>query len=284
MRRLEILDCFTQPKAGAESPSTNEDHIVINPASGWAAVFDGISCFDPEAHEVTPGRQASLLAAGQLDLLEPDAPMTCPFDWGCLALASRLGALKPGAVGPGTVAAFVSAHHRKAAVIADIWVALAHAGGRLEILNHGCGVPASARVRAELIKAKLAAGEVDEDSLYDGDPAHETARGLVQKQWTRVNNADHPYGYGVICGRPIPPPLIKVFDVPPGAEIILASDGYPRLFPTWQQTEDHLQEMNRKDPHCLHLNVGVKGIRRRADGKLGASYDDRSYLRLRLNG
>jgi hypothetical protein len=75
------------------------------------------------------------------------------------------------------------------------------------------------------------------------------------------------------------PTTIDITAVPPSAqEIILASDGFPRLFPTLAETRAYLETTLQADPECLQHIVSSKG---RAPGN--KSHDDLSYVRLQLD-
>jgi glycerophosphoryl diester phosphodiesterase len=62
-----------------------------------------------------------------------------------------------------------------------------------------------------------------------------------------------------------------------GDRIILASDGYPELFDTLEETERYLFQMLTKDPLCIHELRGTKGVR-----PGNQSFDDRSYISFRV--
>ena len=90
---------------------------------------------------------------------------------------------------------------------------------------------------------------------------------------TRFMNREVPFGYSVLNGDPIPSSLITEIDVEEGDLVTLASDGYPDLKEDFQTTEDYLEQVNEKDPHCLHENPSTKGI-----DPGNYSFDDRSYI------
>jgi glycerophosphoryl diester phosphodiesterase len=85
------------------------------------------------------------------------------------------------------------------------------------------------------------------------------------------------YSYGVIDGFPLNERYIKTIDVGNAEYIILASDGYPRLFPTWEETEANLKSLLAEDPLCFRKLKSTKGVLPGND-----SYDDRAYLKLKL--
>ena len=57
-------------------------------------------------------------------------------------------------------------------------------------------------------------------------------------------------------------------------EIVLASDGYPRLFPTLAESEQWLDDQRRRDP----LNIGDFQATKAFHPDFN-SFDDRSYIR-----
>lgn len=60
-------------------------------------------------------------------------------------------------------------------------------------------------------------------------------------------------------------------------ELVLATDGYPRLFPTLEKTESYLQKCLAEDPLCIKKIKATKGC------KPGySSLDDRAYVRFKL--
>lgn len=58
---------------------------------------------------------------------------------------------------------------------------------------------------------------------------------------------------------------------------MLASDGYPKLMPTLNESEAELQRLLEEDPLCIYENIATKGLN---EGQ--TSFDDRSYIRFRI--
>lgn len=84
--------------------------------------------------------------------------------------------------------------------------------------------------------------------------------------------------YPVIDGFPIPNNEVKTIDVSNiHGEIVLASDGYPFLKPTLQESEDALRQQLDNDPLCIETFKATKGL---MDGN--KSFDDRSYIRFKI--
>lgn len=84
--------------------------------------------------------------------------------------------------------------------------------------------------------------------------------------------------YSVIDGFPVNIKKCKVYaDVDQdNTEIVLATDGYPRLYPTLKQSETYLQKCLDTDPLFIRLNPMTKGWMEGTE-----SFDDRAYIRFK---
>lgn len=114
-----------------------------------------------------------------------------------------------------------------------------------------------------------------------GDPGRDLIHPLLLRQRRFQNNmhASPLYRYWAMDGFFIEEEGIQVHNVPESTrEIILASDGYPKLCTTLKETEAHLHELIRKDPRMISDFLSAKGVREGAE-----SFDDRTYLRIRIN-
>ena len=85
------------------------------------------------------------------------------------------------------------------------------------------------------------------------------------------------YGYPVINGEPICEDMMKIHDLQIGDEVIMATDGYPQLAPSLQESEKALQELISKDPFCFNINKSTKGL---TQGNI--SFDDRAWVKLKV--
>ena len=72
--------------------------------------------------------------------------------------------------------------------------------------------------------------------------------------------------------------MIKVWSVPSDAEVVLASDGYPKLCQTLEESEAKLREIIAEDPLCLGVGGGKAGVNGIMEGM--GSFDDRAYVRV----
>ncbi|MCR4896596.1 MAG: toll/interleukin-1 receptor domain-containing protein [Lachnospiraceae bacterium] len=99
------------------------------------------------------------------------------------------------------------------------------------------------------------------------------------KAFTGFANSDLSFGYDCLNGGPIHKERVKVYQVQTGDFVVLASDGYPRLFDTLEETEDYLAKCLEEDPLCIYKLRGTKGIKKGC-----ISYDDRCYISFTVNG
>jgi len=100
---------------------------------------------------------------------------------------------------------------------------------------------------------------------------------LAEQSYFQNSPEPNAYSYGVIDGFPLNERYIKTIDVGNAEYIVLASDGYPQLFPTLEETEANLKSLLAEDPLCFRRLKSTKGVLPGND-----SYDDRAYLKLKL--
>lgn len=112
------------------------------------------------------------------------------------------------------------------------------------------------------------------DMVDSGHIVHDYARDHILPQLIEAM-AQHNKGYAVIDGYPIFEQGIRVVQLPEEeTEVVLATDGYPHLLPTLQESEVALSEQLSKDPFCIATFPATKGL------MVGnVSFDDRAYLR-----
>lgn len=125
------------------------------------------------------------------------------------------------------------------------------------------------------VNASLIESGTPLEEILRTDPGSAAARPLFDVQ-QHVSNRPGPWGYGCINGRPVPDEFIEVVAIAGATEVILASDGYPDLRPTLDETEAALRANLSADPAAIgdFWHVG-KSLRPGAN-----SMDDRAYLRL----
>jgi hypothetical protein len=132
----------------------------------------------------------------------------------------------------------------------------------------------TSQARALYNHLELLSGKTMED-LQKHDTGREFIQPLLQKQSRLQNNPRAgEHAFFIIDGFPAIKSMIQSLPVPPEAEIVLASDGYPRLFRTLSKSEEYLADVIREDPLLISLHPSTKGIQ---PGNV--SFDDRAYLR-----
>ncbi|CAG7647450.1 hypothetical protein ACFQI7_20200 [Paenibacillus allorhizosphaerae] len=135
-----------------------------------------------------------------------------------------------------------------------------------------------ANTRSLFLEAEIRKGKTVEE-LLEKDTGFEAVRPFIQMQYYMQNLQEpNQYGYIAVTGFPFDLGQIKTVCVKPDAtSLALASDGYPTIRPTLQQSEDALRDIQECDPLCFREYKLAKGL-----VKGNASFDDRTYIRLRL--
>lgn len=125
--------------------------------------------------------------------------------------------------------------------------------------------------RAEIIKKLLADGMTIDEIRKDDQGRAAIIADL--KESMKAQNHE----YAVIDGFAIPMKKVKVISTHDASELILASDGYPKLFSSLSESESYLQEILCKDPLLINKYQATKCWHPN-----NASFDDRCYVRISL--
>lgn len=114
--------------------------------------------------------------------------------------------------------------------------------------------------------------------LIDNDIGREFILPLLQNQGCLQNNFNgSEYAWEVFDGFPLLKERVKIIDASKAKTLILASDGYPKLFNTLQESEEYLKYVLQNDPLCFTINKGTKALK-----KGNNSFDDRAYVKIEL--
>ena len=135
-----------------------------------------------------------------------------------------------------------------------------------------------AELRGVAIRALIKSGK-RMDELREHDEARDLIQPFLLMQ-LQFENTDDDYGYCVLNNNTAIDkyPFAKIERIKvDGREVVLASDGYPRLMNTFEESEHLLQTIIERDPLCYMENPGTKGLY-----KDNNSYDDRTYVRFRI--
>ncbi|MBQ7321726.1 MAG: hypothetical protein IJW99_06490 [Clostridia bacterium] len=128
-------------------------------------------------------------------------------------------------------------------------------------------------LRALYLEAALLSGATEE-AFAVRDVGRERIMDILRLQ-SLFENRMGPFGYPVINGGEICEEHIRVYPVAEGEEIVLASDGYPKLCATLAESEAFLRRVLEEDPYCYRLYRSTKGL-----AAENLSFDDRTYCRL----
>ncbi|MCD8291861.1 MAG: hypothetical protein LUC91_10225 [Prevotella sp.] len=130
-----------------------------------------------------------------------------------------------------------------------------------------------AEKRSKILKAMLKKGEITVEEVQAEDPGRKAIiNGVIEG--CRYQNIK----YAVIDGFPIPMNEVKVIDVNDNCkEIVLASDGYPFLKPTLEESENLFQKQIQQDPLFIDTFKATKAV---MNGY--KSFDDRCYIRFEI--
>lgn len=138
-------------------------------------------------------------------------------------------------------------------------------------------------ILAEMRSLVLNIVKSETPELFATPDIQKMARDLIEPWILRANvfanREGTSYGYSIINGEEIPESLIKVIQLDDNAhEIILTSDGYPKVKANLQESEAYLQKVLETDRECCNLYHSTKGVK---DGCY--SFDDRTYIRFLLD-
>lgn len=245
------------------NPSQSEDLVYFG--EHFAGIIDGVT------QGARYGRMAAEAVAEGLTELRLDADIIAAETVFTAKVAERISKVGHPM---GACAAIYSAFRREVWFFGDVQAVIGpvHVENRM-LLD---GVFGSMRAIA-IEHARLQGATLKE--MQSRDPGRASIEPFLVMQRSFANRADvGPYGYAVINGTPIPPALLQVHSVPPGENrVVLASDGYPFVEQTLEESERRLSELLERDPLCFRIVHGTKGL-----ALDGVSYDDRAYLRLEV--
>lgn len=132
----------------------------------------------------------------------------------------------------------------------------------------------TAEKRAKKIKRLIDEG-VSVESLISNDLGRMHITGDLLSQSKHQNNSRSPLCYYTFDGTRFDKDKIRVIDSKNATEIILASDGYLKLYPTLIDSENHLKKILKEDPLLYKEYKETKGFYKGMN-----SFDDRAYLKL----
>jgi glycerophosphoryl diester phosphodiesterase len=249
-------------------PATCEDAVATT--ADFAFVFDGATDKDPAPEGAsTSGRVAGQALAAAVAGLDPGIDVA-----GAVAeLSDVLARLEPQREGvrPSATFAGYSARRREVWRVGDChWLTETSGGGTQSRIDR-----VTSQARAAMLRALVASGSSVEELRRD-DPGRRMILPLLRQQHVFRNaEKDRRFGFAAIDGSAVPPRFIESQPIDAGTTLVLATDGYPRVFLTLAETEAYLERDIERDPLRIGRHASTKGV---APGE--ASFDDRAYVRL----
>ncbi len=128
------------------------------------------------------------------------------------------------------------------------------------------------RVRAVILEKS----ERDGTLTAERDIGREYIMPLLKNQHLFANSTGK-YSYPLLNGGNFDTNRIISTKVSDGDTVILATDGYPKLFNTLKESESYLSYVIKNDPMSYKIYPSTKGIE-----KGNISFDDRAYIKFKV--
>lgn len=153
--------------------------------------------------------------------------------------------------------------------------------GDAQCMVNGCTLTRPKRIDTLLsevrsVYTRLLMEQLGEKFQPQDDPGRQVILPVLKLQYLLQNNESFgDYGYGCINGKPVPQRFVEVYEVQPGDEVILCTDGYPEPAATLHAAEKALHADLESDPLRIFSHASTKGLL----GEQFVSFDDRVYVR-----
>jgi glycerophosphoryl diester phosphodiesterase len=274
---MKVIELFLKSKTLIESDC--EDSIFVS--EHFAAVIDGVTTKSTvKFTNDTSGRACSQLLKKALD----DLPLKSTANWAVEFLTSAVFSMYTGLGIEEHVQNFPS--ERASACIAiyskfrnELWM-VGDCQCMVDKTVYSNLKPIDSvlsDIRSLYLETEMILGK-SVNELQANDSGREFIRPLLKRQQLFQNSiTKNEFTYGVIDGFKVPESEIKVINLSHPKKVILATDGYPRLFDTLAQSEKYLTKVLKTDPLCFHTFKSTKGL-----NTGNSSFDDRAYLSIRI--
>lgn len=131
-----------------------------------------------------------------------------------------------------------------------------------------------AEVRSAYLHMELLSGKTQEE-LCAFDTSREIIFPIIQKELYFSNNSlAGEYAFSVMDGFCDNFENLIIENVEEGSSIVLASDGYPRLEASLEESELFIEKIKKEDPLCIDFYKAGAGF---TNGK--SAIDDRAYIK-----
>ncbi len=276
---MRVREQHLQSKTGDER--TCEDAIFVSDT--FAAVIDGTTSAVPDSGNEAPGRKGAKHIQAAMANIPHDADAES-----CFRILNDEIAGMYRSEGTYETVARNPEYRASASVIvysryrSEVWLV-----GDCQALAGDTLISAwkdvdrvLAEVRAMYLESELLRGRTIEQLLSEDTGRQYINELRVRQKLFQNNEQASGYGFSVVDGfLDAGHEAVQVHKIPEDLEtLVLASDGYPELRPTLQESEQALAETIREDPLCFRRFKSTKGV---YTGNV--SFDDRAYLSLNLS-
>ncbi len=264
---MEIIEDFICGKKALFSK--NED-LLLN-TYDFIAVVDGVSAKNGRLFDgVTGGRRAAEKVCEAIVVLDKKACAEEAVEKITQAVAELYEENEP--KGAAAAGAIIFSRARN-----EIWsVGDCQCLINGELFSHEKEIDRiNSDMRALVLEMAKREGKTEEE-LLQKDVGREFIMPVLENQHIFANQTGR-FSYGVLNGTPVPDEHIIIHKVKTGDEIVLASDGYPRLFATLSESEDYLEKTLEENPLCSGEFCSTKGLQKGC-----SSFDDRTYIRFKV--
>jgi glycerophosphoryl diester phosphodiesterase len=274
---MEVLEQFVEAKSGR--PAKCEDFVVVG--DHFLAVIDGATDkTGAKFRGVSGGRFAAEVIGAAIPNLEPAITGRDAITEISRALDVALqdaGAPVPDDR-PSAVCAIYSREQRQIWRVGDVTIRLNGRSryGTKRIDRVTAGTRSAFLQSLHLYAQHTPAEQGPEDAP---DIGRDLILPLLRNQhlFRNARRSQSRFAHGAIDGQLVPREFIEITPVDFGTEVMLASDGYPRVLDTLEKSETYLHKDLARDPLRIWRHPSTKGVRQ---GDL--SYDDRAWLRFSI--
>ena len=274
---MKIIEQFLQSKSGRSNE--NEDRIFVN--NDFACVVDGgTSQSDLTWEGEAPGQYAANLICDTIGSFHKSISKSEAISHISNAFLmaykknDRYDYVKNQTVHRFFASfALFSRHHSEVWLVGDCQCRV----GGVVYQNHGILEELLSNIRTLFLEIELLSGKTIRE-LQEYDTSREYITPLLQNVGLFRNINDSKFAFSAIDGFKVNEELTSSIKIDPNETfLVLASDGYPKLMSTLQESENVLIEILRADPLMMREHPSTKGLY-----KSNVSYDDRAYLRIHV--
>lgn len=275
---MKIIEQYIHGKSGDDRC---EDALVVTP--DFIAVMDGStskSQLPPLPNGYRSGKMAAELVTGVIQAMPANTTLqqfvetvnrTFQIHYNQYYPADIVQDMLVQKENRWTCSAIIYSRHEQAIwMVGDCQALLIHANGSsLQLTNEKPYEQVLAQQRAAYLHTQLSSGKTTISEIRKHDSGRDQIIPTMLQEMKNQNVT-----YAVLDGFDIAWQGVKIIPHIQCAEIVLASDGYPLLFPTLQESENYLQQCLTEDPLMIDKHSATKAW---MEGSV--SFDDRAYIR-----